>query len=1294
MRVTRSLKFLLLSLAVFSVVIPFLPYFVVPVHAEEPTLVTILSNLGFENITLTDVETFSAGTYNITLYAEFAGWHNINELSYYELNASDVFNVIFYGSDGGSGYVVPPVNKSFTADYEFGLSMLSQYNRRYFTQNYRNGDGKTHSVVYENLDDTGMYLLGFENTWGGGDQDYNDMVFSLKPYTPPVNTPPSISGLPNLGLDEDTSLDNAIDLWNYASDAETPDENLIFTVLSVTEPDVGVTLDSNRYIDLQPTANWYGTSDVTIQVSDGELTDTDSFTITVNSVNDPPVASNLAISPSSPVTTDDLVGSYDYYDLEGDPESGTEIRWYKDSVLQSAYNDALTIPSSATAKGEAWYFTVKPKDGMDFGDLQTSPTVVIGNSPPTAPVVDVTPDSPVTADDLVCTVTSLSVDPDGDTITYTYEWYKDEVLQPAETTVTIALTDTVSSTLTAKGQVWKCVVTPNDGMVDGTSDEDQVTIGNTPPEASNLAISPPSPYTTDDLVGSYTYYDADGDPESGSEIRWYKDGSLQSAFNDLLTVPSSATAKGQVWYFTVKPKDGTSFGALQTSPSVTIQNSPPTAPVVDVTPDFPLTTDDLTCTVVVPSTDPDGDTVTYTYEWYKNDVLQPSLTTTTTALSVTIDSSNTNKGEVWKCVVTPHGSDGPPDEDEVTIQNSPPFISGVNITPDPAYTDDALTATPYGWSDADGDAAQYVYQWQKWNGANWQNISGETSNTLSSNNFVKGDQIKVICTPFDGEDYGVPKEDTITISNSPPSTPVVDVTPDSPVTTDDLTCTVTSPSTDPDGDTVTYTYKWYKDGNLQSGLTTITTALSVTIDSSNTAEGEVWKCVVTPNDGTEDGPTDQDEVTIGTIPNSPPVLDPISNKIIDEENPLSFTATASDPEVPPQTLTFSLELGAPSGASITSGGYFTWTPTEAQGAGVYYINITVSDGIDIDYEVITVTVNEVNVAPVLDPIGNKNVDELDTLSFTATASDADIPAQTLTFSLGSGAPSGASITSGGAFTWTPTEAQGPGSYVIRIIVSDSITQDYEDIMVTVNEVNTPPVLDSIGPKSVNEGSTLSFTATASDVDIPAQTLSFSLGAGAPSGTSITSGGAFIWTPTEAQGPAVYSINVTVSDGIAIDYEVIEVTVNEVNQPPVLSSIGPKTVSEETLLQFTVTASDSDIPTQTLTYSASNLPPGATFDPGTRVFSWTPVSGQAGVYYNVHFEVSDGYLKDSEDITITVTSGAPPPQPVGGSALPITLDLGTSNPLIPRIGLASALSAIVVAITILVRRRKKTSKREH
>ena len=73
-----------------------------------------------------------------------------------------------------------------------------------------------------------------------------------------------------------------------------------------------------------------------------------------------------------------------------------------------------------------------------------------------------------------------------------------------------------------------------------------------------------------------------------------------------------------------------------------------------------------------------------------------------------------------------------------------------------------------------------------------------------------------------------------------------------------------------------------------------------------------------------------------------------------------------------------------------------------------------------------------------------------------------------------------------------------------------------------------------------------------------------------------------------------------------------------------------------MLSFVISATDPD--GDTLTYSASNLPSGATFDAGTRTFSWTPSFTQAGSYPGVHFEVSDGSLTDSEDITITVNDG--------------------------------------------------------
>ena len=69
-------------------------------------------------------------------------------------------------------------------------------------------------------------------------------------------------------------------------------------------------------------------------------------------------------------------------------------------------------------------------------------------------------------------------------------------------------------------------------------------------------------------------------------------------------------------------------------------------------------------------------------------------------------------------------------------------------------------------------------------------------------------------------------------------------------------------------------------------------------------------------------------------------------------------------------------------------------------------------------------------------------------------------------------------------------------------------------------------------------------------------------------------------------------------------------------------------------RFTFTFAATDPDNDSLIYSAFNLPEGASFDPNTQTFSWTPRYDQAGVY-TVHFEVSDSQLTDSEDVTITI-----------------------------------------------------------
>jgi len=72
-----------------------------------------------------------------------------------------------------------------------------------------------------------------------------------------------------------------------------------------------------------------------------------------------------------------------------------------------------------------------------------------------------------------------------------------------------------------------------------------------------------------------------------------------------------------------------------------------------------------------------------------------------------------------------------------------------------------------------------------------------------------------------------------------------------------------------------------------------------------------------------------------------------------------------------------------------------------------------------------------NTPPVLDPIGDKIIYLGQTLTFTATASDTDLPAQVLTYSL-IGAPAGATIGNGsGVFTWTPG-ATGTNSLTVRV----------------------------------------------------------------------------------------------------------------------------------------------------------------------------------------------------------------------------------------------------------------------
>ena len=87
-----------------------------------------------------------------------------------------------------------------------------------------------------------------------------------------------------------------------------------------------------------------------------------------------------------------------------------------------------------------------------------------------------------------------------------------------------------------------------------------------------------------------------------------------------------------------------------------------------------------------------------------------------------------------------------------------------------------------------------------------------------------------------------------------------------------------------------------------------------------------------------------------------------------------------------------------------------------------------------------------------------------------------------------------------------------------------------------------------------------------------------------------------------------------------------------NSAPSLNPIGHQIARPGETLSFTISGDDAN--EDPITYSASNLPAGATFDPETQTFTWTPTAEQKGPFPNVRFTASDGFASDSEDITIT------------------------------------------------------------
>jgi uncharacterized protein (TIGR03437 family) len=191
--------------------------------------------------------------------------------------------------------------------------------------------------------------------------------------------------------------------------------------------------------------------------------------------------------------------------------------------------------------------------------------------------------------------------------------------------------------------------------------------------------------------------------------------------------------------------------------------------------------------------------------------------------------------------------------------------------------------------------------------------------------------------------------------------------------------------------------------------------------------------------------------------------------------------------------------------------------------------------------------------------------------------------------------------------------------------------------------NRPPVLLAPFDLTTMEGPPVAdYTFVASDPDRN-QTLNVTVtGAGF---ASVIQGAGELHTLRLSPGfndSGSYTLTLMATDNFGLStMRKISVTVRDLNRPPTLTSPGNQTVSENSPLSFTLSASDADA-VQTLSYSMTNAPAGATLNPATGAFSYTPgfdVASQANpsATFNVTFTATDnGSPARSANQTISLT----------------------------------------------------------
>ena len=504
------------------------------------------------------------------------------------------------------------------------------------------------------------------------------------------------------------------------------------------------------------------------------------------------------------------------------------------------------------------------------------------------------------------------------------------------------------------------------------------------------------------------------------------------------------------------------------------------------------------------------------------------------------------------------------------------------------------------------------------------------------------------------------------------------------------------------------------DATTGPGVADLVTPVSVVLPSAVNNQAQVQVRIITTNAVDNDEWVGIDDINVSS--SAAPVNTVPGTQSVDEDSALAISGVAvADVDSTALTTTLTVANGtltATTGTGAVIGGNGSGTVTiagtaaqiNAALAGLTYqgnlnfngadsLTVATSDGTTTDTDVVAITVNAVDDAPVNTVPGAQSVDEDTALAISGVAvADVDSTALTTTLTVAEGTLNvtpGAGVTGNGTGTVTiaGTAAeinaalagltyQGNlnfnGSDALTVATSDGTATDTHAVAITVNAVDDAPVNTVPGAQSVDEDTAHGIAGVAvEDVDSTALTTTLTVANGtltATTGTGAVIGGNGSGTVTVAgtaaqinaalagltyQGNLNFNgadtLTVATSDGTTTDTDVVAITVNAVDDAPVNTVPGAQSVDEDTALAISgvaVADVDSTALTTTLTVAEGtlNVTPGAGVTgngTGTVTIAGTAAeinAALAGLTYqgNLNFNGSDALTVATSDGTATDT----------------------------------------------------------